>query len=103
MTHASLFSGIGGFDYAAALLGWINIFDCEIDAFCRKVLEYHFPNSVHIMEILQNKYLRNGGGKSMCFPEDSLASLSAWPGKEKERMITVTSGLKCSGLYGKSG
>lgn len=46
MTHASLFSGISGFDYDAALLGWINIFDCEIDAFCRKVLEYHFPNSV---------------------------------------------------------
>lgn len=38
------------------------------------------------MEILQNKYLRNGGGKSMCFPEDSLASLSAWPDKEKGRM-----------------
>lgn len=51
MTHASLFSGIGGLDYAAALLGWINIFDCEIDAFCRKVLEYHFPNSVHYGDI----------------------------------------------------
>lgn len=51
MTHASLFSGIGGFDYASALLGWINIFDCEIDAFCRKVLEYHFPNSVHYGDI----------------------------------------------------
>lgn len=51
MTHASLFRGIGGFDYAAALLGWINIFDCEIDAFCRKVLEYHFPNSVHYGDI----------------------------------------------------
>ena len=51
MTHASLFSGICGFDYAAALLGWINIFDCEIDAFCRKVLEYHFPNSVHYGDI----------------------------------------------------
>ena len=51
MTHASLFSGIGGFDYAAALLGWINIFDCEIDAFCRKVLEYHFSNSVHYGDI----------------------------------------------------
>lgn len=51
MTHASLFIGIGGFDYAAALLVWINIFDCEIDAFCRKVLEYHFPNSVHYGDI----------------------------------------------------
>lgn len=51
MTHASLFNGISGFDYAAALLGWINIFDCEIDAFCRKVLEYHFPNSVHYGDI----------------------------------------------------
>lgn len=32
-------------------MGWINIFDCEIDAFCRKVLEYHFPNSVHYGDI----------------------------------------------------
>lgn len=55
------------------------------------------------MEILQNKYLRNGGGESMYSPEGSLASPSVWPDKEKERMITVTSGLKCSGLYGKSG
>ena len=55
------------------------------------------------MEILQNKYLRNGGGKSMCFPEDSLAGLSAWSDKEKERMITVTSGLICSGPYMRSG
>lgn len=55
------------------------------------------------MEILQNKYLRNGGGESMYSPEGSLASPSVWPDKEKERMITVTSGLKCSGLYEKSG
>lgn len=39
----------------------------------------------------------------MYSPEGSLASPSVWPDKEKERMITVTSGLKCSGLYGKSG
>lgn len=56
MTHASLFSGIGGFDYAAALLGWINIFDCEIDSFCRKVLEYHFPNSVHYGDITKQTF-----------------------------------------------
>lgn len=45
MTHASLFSGIGGFDLAAAWAGWTNVFNCEIDPFCRRVLKYHFPES----------------------------------------------------------
>ena len=43
MTHASLCTGIGGFDYAASLLGWENVFQCEIDPFCRRVLRYWFP------------------------------------------------------------
>lgn len=47
MTHASLFSGIGGFDLAAAWAGWTNVFNCEIDPFCRRVLKYHFPESEH--------------------------------------------------------
>lgn len=45
MTHASLFSGIGGFDLAAEWMGWQNMFNCEIDPFCRKVLAYHFPEA----------------------------------------------------------
>lgn len=45
MTHGSLFSGIGGFDLAAQWAGWENVFACEIDPFCQKVLKYHFPNS----------------------------------------------------------
>lgn len=45
MTHASLFSGIGGFDLAAEWMGWSNVFSCEIDPFCRKVLAYHFPKA----------------------------------------------------------
>lgn len=45
MTHGSLFSGIGGFDLAAAWVGWTNVFNCEIDPFCRRVLKYHFPES----------------------------------------------------------
>lgn len=45
MTHASLFSGIGGFDLAAEWMGWNNAFNCEINPFCRKVLAYHFPNA----------------------------------------------------------
>lgn len=45
MTHASLFSGIGGFDLAAEWMGWQNVFNCEIDPFCRKVLAYYFPDA----------------------------------------------------------
>ena len=51
----------------------------------------------------QEHIFPNGEGELMYSPEGFLASPSAWPDKEKERMITVTSGLKCSGLYGKSG
>ena len=45
MTHGSLFSGIGGFDLAARWAGWDNLFNCEIDLFCRTVLKYHFPDA----------------------------------------------------------
>ncbi|MDE5709171.1 MAG: DNA (cytosine-5-)-methyltransferase [Alistipes sp.] len=51
MTHASLFSGIGGFDLAAEWAGWTNMFNCEIDPFCRPVLAYHFPNAVQYEDI----------------------------------------------------
>lgn len=43
MRHGSLFSGIGGFDLAAQWMGWENVFQVEIDAFCQKVLEKNFP------------------------------------------------------------
>lgn len=51
MTHASLFSGIGGFDLAAEWMGWNNVFNCEINPFCRKVLAYHFPNAKQYEDI----------------------------------------------------
>lgn len=44
MRHASLFSGIGGFDLAAQWMGWENVFQVEIDKFCQRVLEKNFPN-----------------------------------------------------------
>lgn len=46
MAHASLFSGIGGAELAASWMGWDNKFHCEINPFCRKILEYHFPESI---------------------------------------------------------
>jgi len=44
LSHASLFSGIGGFDLAASWMGWNNIFQCEIDDYCLNVLNKNFPS-----------------------------------------------------------
>ena len=51
MTHASLFSGIGGFDLAAEWMGWTNLFNCEWEEFPRKVLKHHFPNAIQYGDI----------------------------------------------------
>ncbi len=45
MNHASLFSGIGGFDLAAQWMQWNNVFHCEINPFCQRILAHHFPGS----------------------------------------------------------
>lgn len=51
MKHGSLFSGIGGFDLAASWMGWDNVFHCEIDKFCQKVLNYYWPNAISYEDI----------------------------------------------------
>lgn len=56
MRHGSLFSGIGGFDLAAEWVGWENIFHCEIEPFCQKVLKYHFPNSISYDDITKTDF-----------------------------------------------
>lgn len=62
MTHASLFSGIGGFDLAAEWAGWTNVFNCEIDPFCRRVLAYHFPNAIQYEDIKTTDFRPLRGG-----------------------------------------
>lgn len=42
-TYGSLFTGIGGFDLAAERAGFRVVYNCEINAYCRKVLARHFP------------------------------------------------------------
>jgi len=51
MTHGSLFSGVGGFDLAASRMGWDNIFQVEIDPFCRRVLQKNFPDAQRFTDI----------------------------------------------------
>jgi DNA (cytosine-5)-methyltransferase 1 len=61
MRHASLFSGIGGPEVAAAMLGWENVFHCEINDFGRKVLEYWFPESDSYDDITKTEFTRYRG------------------------------------------
>jgi DNA (cytosine-5)-methyltransferase 1 len=51
LKHASLFSGIGGFDLAAEWMGWENVFQCEKDEWCRKVLAKNFPATKRYADI----------------------------------------------------
>ncbi|WP_298709762.1 DNA cytosine methyltransferase [uncultured Chitinophaga sp.] len=53
MRHGSLFSGIGGFDLAAKWVGWENVFQVEIDSFCRQVLAHQFPGTVQFKDVTQ--------------------------------------------------
>lgn len=61
MTHASLFSGIGGPEVAAAMLGWKNVFHCEINDFGRAILEYHFPKSKSYIDVTQTDFTEWSG------------------------------------------
>ncbi len=51
LTHGSLFSGIGGFDLAAQWMNWTNVFQCEKDEWCRKILAKNFPQSKQYADI----------------------------------------------------
>jgi DNA (cytosine-5)-methyltransferase 1 len=51
MRHGSLFSGIGGFDLASECMGWDNVFHCEVNPFCQKILSYYWPHATQLHDI----------------------------------------------------
>ena len=61
MNHGSLFSGIGGFNIPAELLGWETVFNCEIDEFCQRVLKYYWPNTMLYEDIRKTDFKRYRG------------------------------------------
>ena len=61
LRHGSLFSGIGAAEIAAEILGWDNIFHCEINPFGRQVLEYWFPNSDSYEDITKTDFSQYKG------------------------------------------
>ena len=55
MRHGSLFSGIGGFDLAASWMGWENVFQCERDRFCKRILRYYWPSAKFFEDVREFK------------------------------------------------
>lgn len=53
MNHLALFNGIGGFQLAAHWCGWRNVAHVEINPFCNKVVNQHFPDSVCHTDIFE--------------------------------------------------
>ena len=90
MTHASLFSGIGGFDLAAEWMGWDNIFHCEWNPFGQKVLAHHFPNSKSYNDITKTDFSIHEGTIDVLsggFPCQPYSSAGKRLGKEDERHL----------------
>ena len=90
MTHASLFSGIGGFDLAAEWIGWDNIFHCEWNPFGQRVLAHHFPNSKSYNDITKTDFSIHAGEIDVLtggFPCQPYSSAGKRLGKADERHL----------------
>jgi len=90
LTHASLFSGIGGFDLAAEWAGWENIFHCEWNTFGQKVLAHHFPNSKSYNDITKTNFSIHRGTIDVLtggFPCQPYSQAGKRLGKEDERHL----------------
>ena len=90
MTHASLFSGIGGFDLAAEWIGWDNIFHCEWNPFGQRVLAHHFPNSKSYNDITKTDFSIHEGTIDILtggFPCQPYSSAGKRLGKADERHL----------------
>lgn len=90
MKHGSLFSGIGGFDLAAEWMGWENIFHCEIEEFPRKILKYHFPNSICYEDIKKTDFTKHRGEIDIIsggFPCQPYSNAGKRKGKDDDRHL----------------
>ena len=90
MNHASLFSGIGGFDLAAEWMGWTNLFNCECEEFPRQVLKHHFPKAIQhgdIKELDATAYAGRVDILTGGFPCQPYSLAGKRKGKEDDRHL----------------
>lgn len=90
MRHASLFSGIGGFELAATWMEWENVLNCEIDPFPRKVLNYYWPKAIQYEDIRTTDFTIHRGGIDILtggFPCQPYSTAGKRLGKEDDRHL----------------
>jgi DNA (cytosine-5)-methyltransferase 1 len=90
MNCGHLFNGIGGFALAAHWMGWKNIMHCEIDPFCNKVMNYHFPNSYQHEDIRTTDFTIWRGKLDLItggFPCQPYSTAGKRKGKEDDRHL----------------
>lgn len=78
MKHASVFSGIGGFDLAAERAGLENIWNCDNNSFCRKVLKKNFPNVKQYDDIKTVSHPEPVDVMSGGFPCQDISNAKTW-------------------------
>jgi DNA (cytosine-5)-methyltransferase 1 len=100
MTHLDLFSGIGGFAYAAdEVFGDVEHIFCDTDPFCRKVLNKHWPEAKIYDDIksITNTGRQHGRKGRSESPHGQTSKRSA-PAEDTERLGRVdllTGGFPC--------
>lgn len=90
MRHASLFSGIGGFDLAAEWMGWENVLHCEINPFCQRILKYYWPNATSYSDIKTTDFTVHNGAIDILtggFPCQPYSTAGKRRGKEDDRHL----------------
>lgn len=87
MTHGSLFTGIGGFDLGFERAGIETVWQVEINPFCRKVLERHWPNVQRFSDIKECRELPQVDIISGGFPCQPFSRTGSRQGKDDNRYL----------------
>jgi len=90
MKHASLFTGIGGFDLAAEWMGWENVFHCEWNEFAQRHLKYYWPKAISYGDITKTEFTIHRGKIDILtggFPCQPYSTAGKRLGKEDDRHL----------------